>query len=147
MSNSPAKGLLSIHGNGTPYIDDVAAALYVKAVNHIWAATTADPEGKVRETELAIKDLERCQEIVRDPDHYKRGGMRASDVIAAMLTPEQHIGFWLGNAFKYLWRCLYKHNDLVGQLRDIEKAIECLQRLKGVLLLSVKDGDADGQNS
>lgn len=63
MSNSSAKGLLSIHENGTLYIDDVAAALYVKAVNHIWAATTADPEGKVRETELAIKDLERCQEI------------------------------------------------------------------------------------
>lgn len=66
MSDSPAKGLLTIHENGSPYIEDVAAALYIKAVNHIWAATTADPEGKVRETELAIKDLERCQEICSD---------------------------------------------------------------------------------
>lgn len=88
----------------------------------------------------------KLNDLVHDPDHYKRGGLRASDVIAAMLTQEQHIGFWLGNAFKYLWRCLYKSSDLVGQLRDIEKAIECLQRLKGVLLLSVKEGDADGQD-
>ena len=86
-------------------------------------------------------------DAVHNPSHYERGGMRCDEVMAAMLTPEQHIGFWLGNAFKYLWRCLYKHANLVGKLRDIDKAIECLQRLKGVLLLSVKDGDADGQDS
>ena len=89
----------------------------------------------------------KLNDLVHDPDHYKRNGLRASDVIACMLTREQNIGFWLGNAFKYLWRCLYKSSDLVGKLRDIDKAIESMQRLKGVLLLSDEDGDADGQDS
>ncbi len=84
-------------------------------------------------------------DAVHNPGHYERGGMRCDEVMAAMLTPEQQVGYWYGCALKYLWRCFYKHGDLVGKLRD--KAIECLQGLKGVLLLSVKDGDADGQDS
>lgn len=84
-------------------------------------------------------------DAVHNPSHYERGGMRCDEVMAAMLTPEQQVGYWYGCALKYLWRWPYKHADLVWKLRD--KAIECLQRLKGVLLLSVKDGDADGQDS
>ena len=85
-------------------------------------------------------------DAVHNPSHYERGGMRCDEVLAAMLTPEQELGYWYGCAIKYIWRWPDKHDDLVGQLRDIEKAIECLQRLKGVLLLSVKEGDADGQD-
>lgn len=81
---------------------------------------------------------------VHHPSHYERGGLECKEVLSAMLTPEQHVGFWLGNSFKYLWRCLYKHHTKEGMAQDIDKAIECLKHLKQLILQTAdKAGDGD----
>lgn len=66
-------------------------------------------------------------DMVHNPSHYERGGMRCKDVLKAMMcgldiTPEQ--GYWLGCVLKYVWR--WKDKDGV---RDLRKARECLTLL------------------
>lgn len=67
---------------------------------------------------------------VHNPSHYERGGMRCDEAMAAMLTPEQQVGYWYGCAIKCLWRWPAKHDDPAGKIEDVEKAIECLERMK-----------------
>jgi hypothetical protein len=40
----------------------------------------------------------------KNPDHYKKEGFEAIDVIKAVLTPEQFSGYLIGNSLKYLLR-------------------------------------------
>lgn len=69
-------------------------------------------------------------DAVHNPSHYERGGMRCDQAIEAMLTPEQQVGYWYGCAIKYIWRWPAKHDDPAGKIEDVEKAIECLERMK-----------------
>ncbi len=71
-------------------------------------------------------------DAVHNPSHYERGGMRCDEVLAAMLTPEQQVGYWYGCAIKYIWRWPVKHHGLPGKIEDLEKAIECIKRLEGM---------------
>ena len=44
---------------------------------------------------------------VRSP-HYDAGGISLQNILAAKLTPEQRVGFLLGNALKYASRLNFK---------------------------------------
>lgn len=76
---------------------------------------------------------------VHHPSHYSwRGGMEADDIVAEMTRgAEGAEAYWLGCAIKYLYRYPKKNG-----LQDIEKAIECLQRLRAIVAKKVKDGNA-----
>ncbi len=76
---------------------------------------------------------------VHHPNHYSwRGGMEAADIVAEMTRgAEGAEAYWLGCAIKYLYRYPKKNG-----LQDIDKAIECLQRLRAIVAKKVKDGNA-----
>jgi hypothetical protein len=40
----------------------------------------------------------------KNPDHYKKQGFEAIDVIRSVLTEEQYTGYLIGNSLKYLLR-------------------------------------------
>ena len=50
--------------------------------------------------------------------YYDAGGIETIEIIKAKLTPEQFIGFCLGNALKYMCRANWKHDTTD---RDYEK--------------------------
>ena len=81
-------------------------------------------------------------DAVHNPSHYERGGMRCDEVMAAMLTPEQQVGYWYGCAIKYVWRWPVKHRGLPGKIEDLEKAIECIKRLEEAALEIFYEGDS-----
>lgn len=51
-------------------------------------------------------------------NYYDQGGIEVQEIIKAKLTPEQYIGFLLGNVIKYSCRMNWK-NDTPN--RDAEK--------------------------
>ena len=65
------------------------------------------------------------------PEHYRGDGdITCADAMRSMMTPIQDELsamqiYWLGCAFKYVWRW-----PLKGGVNDIDKAIDCLTRLK-----------------
>lgn len=63
---------------------------------------------------------------VHHPPHYQRGGLECKDAMAAMLTPDQLVGYWYGCSIKYLFRWPAKHKTVDGKIDDIRKAQECL---------------------
>lgn len=58
---------------------------------------------------------------VNHPKHYTS---HPSGIECIQIT--EHMGFNLGNALKYIWRCDLKHNDI----EDLDKAIFYIQREK-----------------
>lgn len=76
-------------------------------------------------SELTCEDVgcncasKKKKEAVDHPQHYKRGGIEAIDIIEAF-----DLGFCLGNALKYI--CRAGNKDL--EVEDIEKAIWYLRR-------------------
>lgn len=64
---------------------------------------------------------------INHPAHYNKGSIEVIDFIE-----DQHLGFHLGNAVKYICRC-----DLKGTpYSDLDKAIWYLQRYKELILNS-----------
>lgn len=65
------------------------------------------------------------------PEHYKGdGAISCADALRSMFTPiEDGLSamqvYWLGCAFKYVWRWPLKNG-----VEDLDKAIDCLQKLK-----------------
>ena len=64
-------------------------------------------------------DERRGTDPVNRPEHYTRGGIECIDVIEAL-----GLGYHLGNALKYLWRCGHK----ADALEDLKKARWYLDR-------------------
>jgi hypothetical protein len=60
-------------------------------------------------------------ETVDHPAYYQAGGTECIDVIEQL-----GLGFHLGNALKYIWRCDRKHG--AGTIADCEKAVWYLKR-------------------
>ena len=68
--------------------------------------------------ELISKPKETLQkDNVNHPSHYQGSKYECIDVMAEALGTEVVKGFCLGNAFKYLYRCMRKNG-----LEDIKKA-------------------------
>lgn len=63
--------------------------------------------------------------------YYDAGGIEVLDVIKAKLTPDQYIGYLLGNAIKYNLRMMHKTPD--APKRDAEKAANYSRLLFGEL--------------
>ena len=58
------------------------------------------------------------EDMVVAPNHYLVGGIETIDFIQAKLSPEQFIGYCMGNALKYLSRANHKG----GLDQDVQKA-------------------------
>jgi len=56
---------------------------------------------------------------INHPSHYTS---HPSGIECIQIT--EHMGFNLGNAFKYIWRCDLKHDTI----KDLKKAIFYIQR-------------------
>lgn len=61
-------------------------------------------------------------------DHYQRLILQPWDVMASWLTPEQYMGFLLGNVIKYVARFNTKGMAGKGGLQDLEKALHYLEK-------------------
>jgi len=55
--------------------------------------------------------------------YYDAGGIETIDIIKAKLTPEQYLGYCLGNVIKYVSRFNFKSRRIEGKKRDLEKAM------------------------
>lgn len=60
------------------------------------------------------------------PKYYTTGGIETIDIIKAKLTPEQYLGYCLGNVIKYVSRFNFKSRRTEGKKRDLEKAVAYL---------------------
>ena len=60
---------------------------------------------------------EYSKDPVNHPSHYETGKYECIDVMTEALGTEVVKGFCLGNAFKYLYRCMRKNG-----LEDVKKA-------------------------
>jgi hypothetical protein len=67
---------------------------------------------------------------INNPQHYRSGGMECIDVIEAQLSDEEFVGYLRGNAIKYQWRMMKKHER---PLRDAGKLQFYVNRLLEVL--------------
>jgi hypothetical protein len=90
--------------------EDDTAAINMKRIHDVLVPESwVPPEGEVVEVD-----------IVNHPPHYTQ---HPSGVECIQIT--EHMGFNLGNVFKYVWRADLKHDD---SLEDLEKAKFYLQR-------------------
>ena len=62
---------------------------------------------------------------VDSPAHYNTGAVECIEAINATLSTEEFRGYCRGNAFKYLWRCMYKGKTK----QDLEKCRWYLDKL------------------
>lgn len=62
---------------------------------------------------------------VNHPSHYETGKFECIEVMREALGEDVVKGFCLGNAFKYIYRCMHKHE---GPLEDVRKAIWYLDK-------------------
>ena len=61
-------------------------------------------------------------------EHYQRMGLQPWDVMNTWLSPEQYMGFLLGNVIKYVARFNVRGTAGKGGLRDLEKALHYLEK-------------------
>lgn len=61
----------------------------------------------------------RYTDNVNHPSHYETGKFECFDVMVEVLGTDVVKGFCLGNAFKYLYRCMKKH---ASPREDVAKA-------------------------
>lgn len=69
---------------------------------------------------MSESHIKLANDPVNHPSHYTS---HPSGIECIQIT--RHMGFNLGNAFKYIWRADEKHED--GGIEDISKAIWYLQ--------------------
>jgi hypothetical protein len=64
-------------------------------------------------------------ETVNHPSHYGTGKLECIEVMQEALGTEKVKSFCIGNAFKYLYRCMSKHSS---PEEDVRKAIWYLNK-------------------
>lgn len=69
-----------------------------------------------------------------NPKHYKKdeNSIECIDIIIQQLGEEAALGFCQGNAFKYIFRCRHKGNEIIDMRKAIwylEKAIEIKEKI------------------
>ena len=63
--------------------------------------------------------MEMANDMVNHPEHYT-GNIECKDAMKECFGEDTYKHFCLLNAFKYIWRCMKKHNT---PTEDIKKAI------------------------
>lgn len=76
------------------------------------------------------QEWDELRKQINNPQHYKSGGLECIDVIEAQLSDEEFVGYLRGNAIKYQWRMMKKHER---PLRDAGKLQYYVNRLLEVL--------------
>jgi hypothetical protein len=84
----------------------------------------------MQEEYIMIKNNDEIEnDNVNHPKHYE-GNIECIDAMKEVISEAGLINFCIGNAFKYIWRCMKKHNTPVEDLKKarwyISKAIELL---------------------
>lgn len=74
-------------------------------------------EDYIQELEKNADKCEHDTDNVNKPSHYTTGQIEVIDYIKDKLTPEQYVGYCMGNVIKYTSRWQHK-----GGLQDLEKA-------------------------
>ena len=92
-----------------------------------------DEHGAYACSHWCAKDL--TPDNVNHPSHYETGKFECFDVMVEALGADVVKGFCLGNAFKYLYRCMKKH---ASPREDVAKAQWYLNHY-----LELEDGEAD----
>lgn len=109
------------------------ALLMVGGGFQVGADVPADPGNDTGATEsaptsvdgLAGEPSEQTPNMVAHPSHYTSSPAkcRACGHPIECIDITQHMGFCLGNATKYVWRCDLKHDAI----EDLRKAIQCIE--------------------
>lgn len=63
-------------------------------------------------------------------DHYKTMPIQPWDIMQAVLTPEEFIGYLKGNVIKYAMRNGYKDSDDAGKCKHYQEKLEEVMRGK-----------------
>lgn len=63
------------------------------------------------EIKKRIDSIVEKEDIVNHPSHYETGKFECIEVMEEALGKETVMNFCLGNAFKYLYRCMSKHKE------------------------------------
>lgn len=66
---------------------------------------------------------------INHPPHYESGRFECIDVMCEIFGEDAVKSFCLCNSFKYLYRCMHKHDS---PLEDIDKAIWYLNKYKSL---------------
>ncbi len=77
-----------------------------------------------------------ANEIVERPNHYIRGGLECFHTFRRVQGDDKAVAFALGNVWKYIWRATgddAKHQQLAGQIEDLEKAAKYIRLAVEVL--------------
>lgn len=77
-----------------------------------------------------------ANEIVERPNHYIRGGLECFHTFRQVQGDDKAVAFALGNVWKYIWRATgddAKHQELAGQIEDLEKAAKYIRLAVEVL--------------
>ena len=78
---------------------------------------------------------------VKAPAHYEGDGVTTCEVAMKSMTHnvvmDIHAAHWWQTAFKYVWRFPKKGRPI----QDIDKAIECLTKLRGLISEEVHEVD------
>lgn len=80
------------------------------------------PHGVHQAEREAIDDIR--PDIVNSPSHYTGGDIECVDAIKSALGSEGFVAFARGNAIKYLWRMMDKHDDCATDARKAAKYIQ-----------------------
>jgi len=92
--------------------------------NNIYGPKNMLPDVETVDLEEVLKKISEAPHPVQKPAHYNQGDIECIDAIASCLG-ESTVGYYHGNALKYLWRHRYK-----GKPReDLEKAIFYINKL------------------
>ena len=85
---------------------------------------------KMEKLKAEMEKLDEEVDNVNHPKHYD-GNIQCIDAMQEVLGKNGTIGFCVGNAFKYIWRCRKKHETPIEDLQKcrwyINKALELLE--------------------
>jgi hypothetical protein len=65
------------------------------------------------------------EDMVNHPSHYETGKFECIEVMTEVFGVDMVADFCLGNAFKYIYRCMNKHDT---PIEDVKKAIWYLNK-------------------
>lgn len=84
-------------------------------------------------------------DMVHHPNHYRHGGFECEDIIDALLMDADldPVTSWrYACTFKYLFRWPFKGKDPEQCVQDLDKAIECAERVKESYIANIANKES-----